>query len=120
MITAIKTRIVTGNYKESLRFYTEILDLRIVAQWDQDGDKGTILGLGEKEADGFLELGWSEKPERVLGLCLQFRVANISQFLDAVAGAWQHCEPTRKSWGSTYVNLVDPNGVPVIIFEGNV
>ena len=120
MITAIKTRVLTQNYAESLQFYTQILDLRIVDQWDQEGDKGAILGLGDKRADGFIELGWSAKATELSGICLQFRVADMSLFLDSLAGVWQHSEPTAKPWGSTYVELLDPNGIPLIVFEGDV
>jgi catechol 2,3-dioxygenase-like lactoylglutathione lyase family enzyme len=120
MITAVKTRVLTQKYSESLEFYTQVLDLRIVEQWDREGDKGAILGLGDKRADGFIELGWSAQETEISGICLQFRVADISVFMDSLASAWQHSEPTLKPWGSTYVELLDPNGIPLIVFEGDV
>ena len=38
MIMAVKTQVLTQKYTESLEFYTQVLDLQIVEQWDRDGD----------------------------------------------------------------------------------
>ena len=119
-ITAIKFRILTAKYAESIQFYEKILGLRVVEQWNQEDDLGTILGLGERDADGFLELACSADAVDISGLSLQFRVPDIDRFLQTLAGEWQHSEPRRKPWGSTYVSLTDPNGIPVIIFDGDI
>jgi catechol 2,3-dioxygenase-like lactoylglutathione lyase family enzyme len=120
-ISAIKTRIETDRFEETLRFYTRIVGLNQLETWGQDGEgAGAIFGTGGKDASGFLEIGYSDNPKIVDHALLQFRTTRIDEFLQRIEGKWAHSGVSEKTWGSKYVYLRDPNGLKVIVFEGEI
>lgn len=120
MLTAIKTRIETDRFDETLRFYAKVLGLQIIREWNGEGDTGAILGLTDVDADGFLEIASVLDKTGLTGTCLQFRTDNLDDFLTKLAGVYEHSKPQEKPWSSTYVYLTDPAGNRVIVFEGDV
>ena len=120
MLTAIKTRIETDRFDETLRFYSKILGLQIIREWNEEGDAGAILGLTDVGANGFLEIASVLDKTDLTRTCLQFRTGNLDDFLIKLAGICEHSKPEEKPWCSTYVYLADPAGNRVIIFEGDV
>ncbi len=120
MLTAIKTRIETDRFDETLHFYSKVLDLQIIREWNEEGDTGAILGLTNVDADGFLEIASVLDKTDLTRTCLQFRTDNLDDFLIKLAGIYEHGKPEEKPWSSTYVYLTDPAGNRVIIFEGDV
>ena len=118
---AIKTRIDTDKFTETRAFYVDILGLEVLSEWDDGDDKGCILGFSASGTTGFLEIGRSETPAVGLeGLSLQFRVIDIEVFAKSLAGKWPFEGPVTRPWGSTYLYLDDPNGISIIIFEGDI
>ena len=120
MLTAIKTRIETDRFDETLRFYSKILGLQIIREWNEEGDAGAILGLTDVGANGFLEIASVLDETESTRTCLQFRTDNLDDFLIKLVGTCEHSKPEEKPWGSTYVYLTDPAGNRVIIFKGDV
>lgn len=120
MLTAIKTRIETNRFDETLGFYAGILGLRMVHEWKDGADAGAILGLSDADADGFLEIASVPETNELTGVCLQFRTDNLDAFLESLPGNCEFSRQEVKPWGSTYVYFRDPNGNRVIVFEGAV
>lgn len=118
---AIKTRIDSDEFAETRAFCGEILGLEVLAVWDHGDDAGCILGFSTVGSTGFLEIGGSDIPRAGLeALSLQFRVADIDAFAKSLAGKWPIEGPVPRPWGSTYLYLDDPNGISVIVFEGDI
>jgi catechol 2,3-dioxygenase-like lactoylglutathione lyase family enzyme len=116
-VLAMKTRIDTNAFDESLTFYRDIIGLPLVSAWDEAGDRGVILG-GD---GGYVELGFVDTPTTDMGgLSLQFQVDDIEAFAVSVGDRWDHRGPEVRPWGSIYVYLTDPNGVAIIVFEGEI
>lgn len=118
-VTGMKTRIETPKFDESVAFYTELVGLAVVDQWDERGDKGAILGFADaKNGQAFLELAPSDGPKTHDAVSLQFRVRDIDAVAERLRGRWAFRGPEARSWGSTYLYLTDPSGVRVILYEG--
>lgn len=118
-ITGLKTRIETPHFAESVTFYTTLLGMQVLDTWDDDGDKGAILGLSDSTGGtAFLELAYSNVEHDHAGLSLQFRVADIEAVVEKLRGQWEYRGPVERPWGSTYLYLQDPAGVDVIVYAG--
>ncbi len=77
-MTGLKTRIETPFFQESIAFYSEHLGMTVLESWDENGDKGVILGLGSSaEGEAFLELAYVETRKTYEGISLQFRVHDL-------------------------------------------
>jgi len=116
-LTGIKTRIETRDVEALVEFYSRIIGLSIVQNWGTSS--GAILGFNI-ESNGFLEIAHATEPKVRSDLSLQFRVQSLSEFIAHVNNRWPHSKPMPRPWGSTYVYLKDPDGVEVIVFEGDV
>ncbi len=118
MINAIKTRIETALFEETVQFYIEIIGLRKVVDFGEE--KGAILAVTNKRSEGFLEIAYSATPRTASEVSLQFRTPNINRFVKRVYGKVVYKGPKLRPWGSKYVYMADPNGVQVIVYEGDV
>ena len=118
MIDAIKTRIETALFDETLDFYRSIIGLRVVDQFEES--PGAILSVSDELSEGFLEIAFSETPRTASEVSLQFRTPDINQFVEGIFGKVEYKGPQYKPWGSKYVYMKDPNGVSVIVYEGGV
>ena len=118
-MTGLKTRIETPIFQESIAFYTEHLGMKVLESWDENGDKGVILGLrSSAQGEAFLELAYVETPRTYKGISLQFRVRDLAVVAERLRGLLQFRGPEECPWGSTYLYLEDPTGVQVILYEG--
>ena len=118
-MTGLKTRIETRFFQESIAFYSEHLGMTVLESWDDNGDKGVILGLGSSaESEAFLELAYVETRRTFEGISLQFRVHDLDVFVDRLRGRLEFHGPEERPWGSKYLYLEDPTGVQVILYEG--
>ena len=118
-MTGLKTRIETPFFQESIAFYTEHLGMTVLESWDENGDKGVILGLGSSaQGEAFLELLCVETPKTYEGISLEFRVRDLVVVAERLRGLLEFRGPEERPWGSTYLYLEDPSGVRVILYEG--
>ncbi len=118
-MTGLKTRLETPFLQESVAFYTEHLGMTVLESWDDNGDKDVILGLGASvEGEAFLELAYVDAPRTYPGISLQFRVGDLAVIAERLRGHWAFRGPEERPWGSTYLYMVDPTGVQVIVYEG--
>lgn len=118
-ITGLKTRIETDRLEETLEFYTNVLGLTVLDSWNEEGDRGAILGIGGSvDGEAFLEVGHDENPAEHGGMSLQFRVADLEPLVGKLDGRYEYRGPVERPWGSTYVYVRDPAGVDVVLYEG--
>ncbi len=118
-MTGLKTRIETPFFRESIAFYAEHLGMTVLESWDENGDKGVILGLGSSaQGEAFLELAYVEAPVKYEGISLEFRVRDLVIVAERLRGLLEFRGPEERPWGSTYLYLKDPTGIRVILYEG--
>ena len=118
--TGMKTRVETPLYQESVMFYTELMGMAVLDSWNEGDDKGAILGLGRPgEGEAFLELASADRVRICEGMSLQFRVSDIAAAAGRLSGRVEFRGPEKRPWGSTYLYLKDPIGIPIILYEGD-
>ena len=115
---ALKTKIITPAYDETLAFYAGLPGLGLVEQWDEPGDKGAILGFAGGAGEAFLEIYAGPARADFSGLSLQFRTDDADDFRAAIAGRYSCEGPVDRPWGSRYLYLTDPNGIRIIVYSG--
>ena len=115
---ALKTKIVTPRYDETLAFYLGLPGLSLIEQWDEPGDKGAILGFAGGTDEAFLEIYAGPGPANFSGLSLQFRAEDADAFRAEIEGRYACEGPVDRPWGSRYLYLADPNGIRIIVYSG--
>jgi len=114
----LKTKISTPRFEETLSWYKNIFTMSIAEQWDEPDDKGAILMLPDHHGEALLEIYFSSNPHEFSGLSLQFRVESLEQFMASLPADIPYEGPRERPWGSTYLYLMDPNDIMVIVYEG--
>jgi catechol 2,3-dioxygenase-like lactoylglutathione lyase family enzyme len=114
-LASLKTKITTPLYAETRAFYEEVMGFQIAEVWDEAEDAGVIYRIG---ADAYLEIYRGEAGDGFDRLSLQFKTPDLDAFIAALDGRWPWRGPTPRPWGSTYLYLEDPNGVPILVFSG--
>lgn len=115
---SLKTKIVTTRFNETRDWYRHLLQLQILEEWDEPGDRGCILGLGGSAREALLEVYAGKNSADFSGLSLQFRVTDVGRFVIPDEPRFAVRGPEDRPWGSRYLFLTDPNGISVIIFSG--
>jgi catechol 2,3-dioxygenase-like lactoylglutathione lyase family enzyme len=115
---ALKTKIITPRFDETLAFYAGLPGLVLVEQWDEPGDKGAILGFAGGAEEAFLEIYAGPAPNDFAGLSLQFRTEDVDALRAGIEGRYACEGPVDRPWGSRYLYLSDPNGIRIIIYSG--
>ena len=128
-----KTVIRTQDFKASKQFYSEVLNLEIVENYnDGDGSKGVILRLGDQESNAFIEISeisnhhnYYQKPfSEALNndkIDLQIKTDNVEYWATRLnENHWPSRGPVLRPWGSYYLYLRDPDGLQIIIYQEKV
>jgi len=126
---SLKTVIRTKNFEASKAFYIEILNLKIVQEYnDENGSRGIIVRLGSEDSNAFLEISeikefhdyyqqsFSESFQNDK-TDLQLRTDNIKYWAAHVKMNWKARGPILRPWNSYYLYLRDPDGLQIIIYE---
>ena len=115
---SLKTKITTSLFQESIDFYRQVFGMRVLEEWDDPDDKGVILGFANGEGEALLEIYYGEGLHEFTSLSLQFKVQDLSKFIDQLPSAVERIGPKPRPWGATYLYLVDPNNIPIVVYEG--
>lgn len=131
-LVSLKTAIRTKDFEASKAFYTQILNLAIVQEYnDGNGSKGIILRFGSKGSNAFLEISEIKKTHDYFQeafsesiqndkIDLQLRTDDMSFWEKRLKGIWKTRGPVLRPWGSYYFYLKDPDGLQIIIYQENV
>ena len=120
---ALKTRIHCRDFEQSLAFYRDILGLSLLKQWHSGADRGAILTLGGLDGDAFVELGEDltlAPRQNNSGLSLQLQVTDAADMARQLQGRWPFRGPVARPWHSRYLYLEDPEGLQIILFDGEI
>ena len=123
---SLKTMLRCGDFEATRRFYTELLGLEVVEEWNDPGDRGCILRFGPGQ--GFLELlhagpddaGDPAFAQRVANdkIEIQIHVASVDAWVERLEGRVPIEGPVRRPWGNRYLWLRDPEGLRIALFQG--
>lgn len=118
--------IIASDYMQSLRFYTEVLGLKIISEHYRDSRQSYKTDLALPDATYVVELfSFPSPPQRVshpeaCGLRhLAFAVADIDKAIAEVAAKGVECEPVRidEYTGRKFTFLQDPDKLPIELYE---
>jgi len=115
---SLKTKIITPQLVETRDWYRDLLGLAVLEQWDEQNDKGCILGFGGPNSEALVEIYFGEAQADFSGLSLQFRVDDVDLLDIPDEPRFARRGPEDRQWGSRYLFLTDPNGISVVLFSG--
>ncbi|SBV95584.1 glyoxalase I, Ni-dependent [uncultured Alphaproteobacteria bacterium] len=123
----LHTMIRVLDLEKSIRFYTELLGMRLLRRNDYEGGRFTLafVGFGDESDTAVLELthNWDQKEPYEIGTGfghLAIGVADIYAACDALraAGVKITREPGPMKHGSTVIAFVeDPDGYKIELIE---
>jgi len=129
-LLSMKTVIRTKDLEASKAFYTQLLELKTVEEYDDgDGARGCIVRVGPEGSTAFLELSeiaathYYFKPAFHQSFLndkadIQIRTTAVSYWADRLKRHnWEARGPVLRPWGSHYLYLRDPDGLQLIIYE---
>jgi predicted enzyme related to lactoylglutathione lyase len=107
----------TMRLEESVRFYRDAIDLRLIEEWSDMG-RGAIF---EVSATTHLELVAMasvpevDEPRTTLGL----KITGVDEVYERIVafGGKVKAAPRAREWGMYGFGAFDPNGVPLNIYE---
>ncbi|MGI9551138.1 MAG: VOC family protein [Aurantibacter sp.] len=128
-LLSLKTVIRTKDFGASKIFYTQILNLEIIEEYDDgNGSKGLIVRFGPEGSNAFIEISkivddhnyyqnaFSENVENDK-IDIQLRTDNIEYWVTLLKEKWNARGPILRPWGSYYLYLRDPDGLQIIIYQ---
>ncbi len=122
---SIKVVIRCHSFKESRRFYGEILNLPVLEEWEEKGGQGCIFGF---ETGGSLEIYQMAPTEKRYDasfdrsfqddkIDLQLKTGTLDAWIERVKGQWPFNGPKTLPWGQRWIQLRDPDNLLVAIYE---
>lgn len=128
-LLSLKTVIRTRDFEASKTFYTQILNLEIVEEYDdEDGSKGVIVRVGSERSNAFIEISEIKKEHRYFQEAfdediendktgIQIATHTIDYWANKLQGKWNARGPVLRPWGSRYLYLRDPDELQIIIYQ---
>ena len=113
------------DYETAVAFYRDGLELPVIASWDKDRDRGTLL----RAASGNIEVLATapsmefslvdEGPPR--GVTIAIEVEDVDSYFRRIRekGMAIRTEPEDQSWNHRTFTLTDPLGVVVYVFSAS-
>ncbi len=128
-LLSLKTVIRTKDFEASKRFYTQVLNLKIIEEYDDgNGSKGLIVRFGPEGGNAFFEISeitddhnyyqeaFSKNVENDK-TDIQLRTNNVDYWAALLKEKWNARGPILRPWGSYYLYLRDPDGLQIIIYQ---
>ncbi|HVE76071.1 MAG TPA: VOC family protein [Actinomycetota bacterium] len=119
------------DFAMSRAFYSSVLGLTVVDEWDEAGGKGAIFALSSDHSGGYVEIyemapgGARYDPSfseavHTDKIDLQLRADSVDAWIEALEGQWPFDGPDELPWGQRWIRLKDPDGMQIAIYEGQV
>jgi catechol 2,3-dioxygenase-like lactoylglutathione lyase family enzyme len=126
---SLKTVLRCRDLTASRRFYAEVIGLPVVDEWDAPEGKGCIFGFGPSGREGFLEIMEMspsdprrqqafDRPLANDKIDVQLGAESLDEWVRRLDGRWPFDGPSSLPWGQRWIQLRDPDGLLVAIYEG--
>jgi len=128
-LLSLKTVIRTKDFEASKIFYTQVLQLEIMEEYDDgNGSKGIIVRFGPEGSNAFFEISEIEQDHSYYQEAfsatiennktgIQLRTDNVDYWAALLKEKWKARGPVLRPWGSYYLYLRDPDGLQIIIYQ---
>ncbi len=129
-LLSMKTVIRTKDFEASKTFYTQLLKLEVVEEYDDgDGSRGCIMRVGPEGSTAFVELSEIAEGHYYFNRAfhqsftndkadIQIKTNAVNYWADRLKQHnWEARGPVLRPWGSHYLYLRDPDGLQLIIYE---
>ena len=128
-LLSLKTVIRTKDFEASKIFYTQLLQLEIIEEYDDgDGSKGLIMRFGAEGSNAFFEISEIEKTHAYYQEAfnstlendktgIQLKTDTMEYWATLLKEKWNARGPILRPWGSCYLYLRDPDGLQIIIYQ---
>ena len=107
----------TTKLEESLRFYRDGLGLELLEEWSDMGRGALLAASGDAQVELIEMADVPVTPEPRVALGLQITGVDGVYARLISAGAEVKAPPRERSWGMYGFGALDPNGVPINVYE---
>jgi catechol 2,3-dioxygenase-like lactoylglutathione lyase family enzyme len=125
---SLKVVIRCANLDASRAFYTEILGLPVVEQWEEEQGRGLIVSAGEGATGALLEVYEMSHADRRFDarfrervesdkIDLQLHAASVDDWAAQLDGRWPFDGPETLPWGQRWIKMRDPDGLLIAIYS---
>jgi catechol 2,3-dioxygenase-like lactoylglutathione lyase family enzyme len=126
---SLKVVIRCASVDASRAFYTDILGLQVVEQWEEEEGRGAVLSAGDAAAGALIEIYEMSPADRRFDprfrqpvasdkIDLQLRTASVDDWAARLRGRWPFEGPEDLPWGQRWIKLRDPDGLLIAIYTG--
>ncbi len=128
-LLSCKTVIRTKDFDASKKFYTQLLGLSIIEEYDDgNGSRGVIVQIGSEDNNALIEISeikeFHEYYEEAFDESfmsnktgIQIRTTDVFHWASILNKNWETKGPILRPWGSYYLYLRDPDGLQIIIYQ---
>jgi catechol 2,3-dioxygenase-like lactoylglutathione lyase family enzyme len=124
---SLKIVIRCANLDASRRFYTGVLGLTLVEQWEEEEGRGLIVSAANGAPVALIELYEMSPADRRFDprfrepVCsdkidLQLHTAALDEWVARLRGRWPFEGPQDLPWGQRWIKLRDPDGLLIAIY----
>jgi len=111
-------------------FYSYLLDLKIVEEWNEKEGRGCIFGFGTDGSGGQLEIyEMTEEDQRFHPafrtplnndkIDIQLKCASLDEWIIKLKGKVDFDGPVLSPWGRRWIRFRDPDNLLIAIYEDN-
>lgn len=130
-LQSAKVVIRCRDFSESHRFYSSVLGLQAVSEWEEHGGRGCIFTVTREQQGGYIEIYEMTRDDPRYDVSfssavqtdkvdLQLRTMSVDAWVEQLKGAWLFNGPEQLPWGQRWITLRDPDGLLIAIYEGDV
>lgn len=114
-VLASRVILEPADFHASVEFYEDGLGLARFREWGHTPHRGIVYFLG----GGYLELHESGTGLATRGIRLWLQVADARAAFEELTarGIAIDAPPERKPWGLIEMDLLDPDGLPIVVIE---
>jgi catechol 2,3-dioxygenase-like lactoylglutathione lyase family enzyme len=126
-LCGMKLVVRCANLEASRSFYTGVLGLPVVEQWDEPQGRGIIMSVGDPAAGASIEMYEMtpadsrydprfREPVANDKVDLQLRTDSVDDWAWRLDGRWPFEGPEDLPWGHRWIRLRDPDGLLIAIY----
>jgi catechol 2,3-dioxygenase-like lactoylglutathione lyase family enzyme len=128
-LLSCKTVIRTKDFEASKKFYTQLLALSILEEYnDGNGSRGIIFQIGGDGSNALLEISEINKDHNFFQDAfnesfknnkagIQIKTKDVFYWSTFLKNKWETKGPILRPWGSYYLYLKDPDGLHIIMYQ---
>lgn len=127
-VHAIKTVIRCRDFEASREFYSSILKLELIEEWEEAEGRGAIFAMAGGSRTGTLEIYQMTRDDRRYDpafsapsmtdkIDVQLRTDSVDEWLAVLKNSWSFSGPEDTPWGQRWIKLRDPDNVLIAIYE---